>query len=267
MTTAFQDPASSRSFSLDDAWVIATSTRPHNAMPKLGTTEKYFGGVAPISQYEKAASRWMDRAATVWFWPEAILLRESHYIESAFAHGPQIMDRTSIVDAKSATPLSWPTRSHHSLVARRELAEIIPDSVTVKQVAPKLDAISQWSDSGAKPFVLLERARHLLSKQRIRDARSVLQLGAASYPEDEKIATLLRAISPGQVKRSQGSAPNREQEMDWLLKHGHKFRGRWVALRGNVLVASADTLDKLIAKVKKLGDGHVGPVIQKIAPE
>jgi len=273
MTKVSQDIVSSNFFALGDAWAITSSRKMLKALPESSTTEKYFGGVAPICQYERGTSRWIDRAAAIWLSPEDILRSELHHVESAFLHGPQIMNRTGITGDKSAPPLAWPIPSHHFYAARhfyagrRKFSEIIPEPITAKELAPKLDSVSQRFDFDAKPFMLLERAQRLLSKQQVRDARDVLQLGAASYSEDEKIASLFRAISPGQVKKNKGSTPNRQQEMDWLQKHGHKFRGQWVAVKGDVLVASATTLDELIVEVKRLGDGRTAPIIQKIAPE
>ena len=267
MTTAFQVPVPSKSSDFGNTWAATTSLEMLNAMSKPSTTEKYFGGVLPIWQYNKGSSRWTDRVATYWPSLESTSLRERHNLEFTFAYGPQLMDRPLIIDDKSALPLTWLTIPHHAYTVQRELAECSSILAAPQKSAPKLEAVSQWSDPGAKPFVLLERAKRLLSKQRIRDARDVLQLGAASYPEDKKIAALLRAISPGRVRRNQGSSQNRRQEMDWIQKHGHKYRGLWVAISCDQLVSSASTLDKLLVNVEMLRGTRNTPIIQKIAPE
>lgn len=267
MTTGFQFPISSESLTLGNAPAAIMSHEVLGARLKPDTAEKYFGGVVPVSQYNREISRWMDRATTIRLCADSISLRELHYADSVFAHGARMMDKIDIIDEKLAPPLTWPTSSHHAYFRRQGYAENVSDPVSVRRPAAKLDPVSRWSDSGAKPFFFVERARRLLSKQRIREARDILQLGTASYPEEEKIASLLRAISPGQVRRSQGPTPSRGQEMDWLQEHGHRFRGQWVAVKGNCLVASASTLDKLIAELKQLGYVHLAPVIQKVAPE
>ena len=267
MTTAFQISIPSTFSDLGRTRAATASLEMLNAMSKPSTAEKYFGGVVPIWQYNRGSSRWTDRVATYWPSLESTSLREWHNLDLAFAHGRQMMDWPRIIDDKSVVPHTFLTIPHHARTVQREPTEYASDLVTAQKSASKLDVISQRYDPGAKPFVLLERARRLLSKQRIRDARDLLHHGAASYPEDNNIAALLRAVSPGRVRRNRGSTQSRRQEMDWIQKHGHKYRGQWVAISGDHLVASASTLDKLLVDVKRLRDARNTPVIQQIAPE
>ena len=267
MTTAFQIPIPSTFSDLGRTRAATASLEMLNAMSNPSTGEKYFGGVVPIWQYNSESSRWTDRVATYWPSLESTSLREWHNLDLAFAHGRQMVDWPRIIDDKSVLPHTFLTIPHHAHTVQREPAEYASDLVAAQKSTSKLDVISQRSDPGAKPFVLLERARRLLSKQRIRDARDLLQHGMASYPEDKNIAALLRAVSPGRVRRNRGSTQSRRQEMDWIQKHGHKYRGQWVAVSGDHLVASASTLDKLFVDVKRLKDARNTPVIQQIAPE
>lgn len=108
---------------------------------------------------------------------------------------------------------------------------------------------SKFSTSGAQSFQLIEHARRFLRQQRIRDARHTLELGSIWYPEDRQIAKLLRTISPGRVSPTDQTSPDREKETAWIKQHGHKYRGLWIALDKDRLIAFASTLEDLLANI------------------
>lgn len=127
--------------------------------------------------------------------------------------------------------------------------------------------ISQVPGSIMAPFILLERARRLLSQERTQDARELLECGSANHPDDEQIADLLCAISPGRVRNRTGTTVDRKREMLWIRKYGRDYRGQWVALQGDRLVASADELKSLIEKVGDLNNLKDPPLIQRVVQE
>lgn len=45
--------------------------------------------------------------------------------------------------------------------------------------------------------------------------------------------------------------PDRSREFAWLREHGHAYRGKWVAVLGDRLVATADTLRDLLQQVQQ----------------
>ena len=120
---------------------------------------------------------------------------------------------------------------------------------------------SQKYSPGSQPFVFLENAKRLLNSQRIQDARDTLQRGADLHPKDKKIAHLLRAISPGRVTTVEGTAPDRSREAAWIRRHGDKYRGQWVAVNGDDLVATAPSLNTLLEKLKRRNGKGNSPLI------
>lgn len=125
---------------------------------------------------------------------------------------------------------------------------------------------SQKSSAGSQPFVFLEQAKSLLNEQRIQDACSTLQRGADLYPKDNKIAHLLRAISPGRVTNVKGTAPNRSKEVAWIRRHGNKYRGQWVAINGDDLLATATSLNTLLKKIQRNDKGN-SPLVHYFVPD
>ena len=126
---------------------------------------------------------------------------------------------------------------------------------------------SQKYSPGSQPFVFLENAKRLLNAQRIQDARDTLQRGADLHPKDKKIAHLLRAISPGRATEVKGTSPNRSREAAWIRRHGDKFRGQWVAVNGDDLVATAPSLNTLLEKLnRRNGKGNL-PLVHYFVPD
>ncbi len=127
---------------------------------------------------------------------------------------------------------------------------------------------NQRSNPGHEAFVLLARTKKLLNEQRIQDARSTLEHGARLYPKDMGIARLLRAISPGQTTRVKSTAmANRNREIAWIRKHGIHYRGQWVAIRNDELLASAKTLRSVLEKLKQRELTDEEALIQYIVPK
>ena len=105
-----------------------------------------------------------------------------------------------------------------------------------------------------------------MNEQRIQDACSTLQRGADLYPKDKKIAHLLRAISPGRVTNVKGTAPNRSKEVAWIRRHGNKYRGQWVAINGDDLLATATSLNTLLKKIQRNDKGN-SPLVHYFVPD
>ena len=119
-------------------------------------------------------------------------------------------------------------------------------------------------DPNCSSLVFLTNAKRLLSEGNVREAEALLRNGQTSYPDNRQIAQLLRAISPGRVSKINKVFPNRDREMDWIQQNGQNYRGKWVAIHENELVASSDKLNKLIKIVQQKTNSEELPLIQRI---
>lgn len=120
-----------------------------------------------------------------------------------------------------------------------------------------------FADLPPTPAVELNRIRALLSEGLLRDARTVVAEAQRRFPNNEALYALSKLTAPSKATRSAVRFPRREEELRWLDKHREQYKGRWVALLGNELIASADTMKQLLdAVTAKNIEGS--PLIHKV---
>ena len=163
--------------------------------------------------------------------------------------------------------VGWSTIARHRQYKWRDLQSFVADSLLSDPAAMPSHTTEQVSESGDRPFILLERAKELLSDQRVREAIDILSYGVSRYPEDAHIAQLLRAISPGRALKKAKTTEARDNEVSWIRRHGRDYRGKWVAVCGNELMASRDTLDGLLEDLRKPKAAERIPLIQYVGSE
>ena len=234
-------------------------------------SEAYFGRVPPVVQYRADMPRSIRRATPLWNISGSTLEATSNQLDFALAlqhTWPRVSSDAYYIEPLGGTTILVPHHvPHHAptelhFVANRTAVSAPPD-----RLSPIHTSTRQSLNPGAQPFMLIERAKQFLSQQRIRDARRTLELGAIRYPGDGQIASLLRAISPGRVSATDRDATNRERETAWIRQHGHKYRGQWIALNGDRLIAFAGTLKDLLADIDAIDERDQPPLIQQLLPE
>lgn len=100
---------------------------------------------------------------------------------------------------------------------------------------------------GLKSFPYADLIREHLAHGRILAAQNLLEFARDLIPPDSK---LMNALAPPRVKRIDRRDVDRTREFRWLTSNGAKYRGQWVALVGESLVASAATLTRLLAELR-----------------
>lgn len=99
------------------------------------------------------------------------------------------------------------------------------------------------AEADARP--LLANLRHLIDGDHLAAARVLLDATPLSVLNDPLVMKLRAVLAPPVVTRLQRHDVDRHREYEWLRTEGPRHRGRWVALEGNTVVASAPTLRKL----------------------
>lgn len=94
-----------------------------------------------------------------------------------------------------------------------------------------------------QPFVMALRT--LIETEQLTVARQMLNAAPAYILSDPLVAKLRSVLAPPVVKKVDKRDVDRSREYEWLKTEGHKYRGRWVALEDNRLLASAATLREL----------------------
>jgi hypothetical protein len=120
-----------------------------------------------------------------------------------------------------------------------------------------------FADLRPTPAVELNRIRALLSEGLLRDARTVVAEALRRFPNNEALYALSKLTAPSKAALSAVRFPRREDELRWLEEHRNQYKRRWVALLGNELIASADTMKQLLdAVAAKNIEGS--PLIHKV---
>jgi hypothetical protein len=101
--------------------------------------------------------------------------------------------------------------------------------------------------ASAQPFPYLRQLHSLLEQGRIREAHNLFEFAKDFVPQDSKIR---EALAPPRVTTSSKRDVDRSAEYRWLDLNSTRFRGKWVALLGEELVASADSLKELLAQIR-----------------
>ncbi len=116
---------------------------------------------------------------------------------------------------------SWPTLGEDPIISPDRPAEL---------VAPDRDTV---------PFVMAVRG--LIEAEQLVTARQMLAAAPTRILTDPLVARLRSILAPPVVKRVQKRDVDRTREYEWLGTDGHKYRGRWVALDGDRLLAVASS--------------------------
>ena len=94
--------------------------------------------------------------------------------------------------------------------------------------------------------VVERRIRSLVEEGRILEARDLLAAVGPDAPIDPHLRTVL---SPPKARKSDEQDVDRSPEFRWLKEHWAEYDGKWVALVGENLVASCNTLKELLARL------------------
>ncbi len=95
------------------------------------------------------------------------------------------------------------------------------------------------------PEVLLSEIRRQLESGEIRKAERLASDAARRHPAHAEIRDLHRILNRGRSAARPGTGRDMRSEYEWLRDPPKRYRGRWVALIGDAVVASARTLQEL----------------------
>jgi hypothetical protein len=94
-----------------------------------------------------------------------------------------------------------------------------------------------------------EQIQFLVEEGQIWEAQELLKSAGDRVPAGSKMREIL---SPARVRKSAVKGVDRSAEFHWLKTKAAEYPGKWVALVGEDLVASSDTLKDLLAHLAEL---------------
>ena len=229
--------------------------------------ELYFGQVEPVLQYRPDVFSALRIPARSWNTPVSTVKEDStpHDLHPALKRPwPRIVSDNLYKEFFGTTTTldTFHAVATYAPVANRTAISPLPTQLPLVHLSSPKSATSD-----AQPFLLIERVKNLLDQQKIREARRTLEIGSSRYPASRQIARLLRAISPGRVSPTGWASSGRERETAWIKQHGHEYRGKWIALDGDRLIAFAANLSELIANLDTRNEREKPPFIQHLMSE
>lgn len=95
--------------------------------------------------------------------------------------------------------------------------------------------------------------RDLLQREQVSAARRLLGLIPIGDSEEPALTRLRRALTPPTVRPSIRRDGDRTRAYEWLRQRGWEYRGQWVAVAEDGLIAAAPTLKQLREHLEALG--------------
>ncbi|MBS0183508.1 MAG: hypothetical protein JSS39_13995 [Nitrospira sp.] len=114
------------------------------------------------------------------------------------------------------------------------MIEYLQSTLRLPSVLPKRDVLS-----------FLMSVRQLVEEEQLTAARKLLDAAPIHIQSDAQVARLRFLLAPPIVSRIAKCDSDRRREYEWLQTEGSKYRGQWIAVRGNELLASAANLRDL----------------------
>ena len=108
--------------------------------------------------------------------------------------------------------------------------------------------------------------RKLLERDRVKAARLLLDLALAQGTSSSGLYSLARVLAPPRVRRSPRRDVVRTAEYRWLSLNAAGYRGHWVAVEGDRLLAHAPSLKKLLSILRQLEGPH-SPLLYRVSDQ
>jgi hypothetical protein len=98
-----------------------------------------------------------------------------------------------------------------------------------------------------------ERIRELLEQDRVQGARNLLAEAIERGAQEADLPVLQRVLAPAKfLGLSDELDPDRTPEMNWLADHRKEYRGQWIALAEDRLIAHSEDIREVDSAVKSM---------------
>ncbi len=109
----------------------------------------------------------------------------------------------------------------------------------------------------------VHRIRELVAQERLLEARQLLSEALENEGDNPELRRFKVVLAPPEVAPLAFVDSDRSDELKWIANHGKDYRGEWVAVLGDELVAHAKTLKALRAALQNLPENGT-PLVHRI---
>lgn len=102
-------------------------------------------------------------------------------------------------------------------------------------------------DQKREPLSVEDEVRALLEDGRISEAKRLVESAGDQLPE-----SLREIFAPPRITKVDERDVDRTREYRWLKANARRFRGKWVAVAGDDLVLSTNSLKELLAGLRDI---------------
>lgn len=106
--------------------------------------------------------------------------------------------------------------------------------------------------------------RTLLDQQQLSKARQTAAQAAKDHPDHPWLVQADRVLNPDRMVARPAQGRGRAREFAWLRQNAEAYRGRWVALLRDELIATAETFPEL-QRVVREGTFESPPLVHYVA--
>lgn len=109
-----------------------------------------------------------------------------------------------------------------------------------------------WQDDPSEEEArsYMERIDECIFHGDIRGARALVAEAIEKGFQHERLAKLQEILAPARVRGTRpADEPDRTRELRWVESHGDSYRGEWVALLGDELLAHSSNLKEVAARL------------------
>ncbi len=121
-------------------------------------------------------------------------------------------------------------------------------SVVSTQAGPATMTTFGESPQTAEDFV--HTIEILLDEEQFAAAQRMAARAADSFADHPWLAKAHRVLNPKRVTSHPARGSDRKKEFDWLRRNSGAYRGKWVALLGDQLIASSDAAGDVLREIR-----------------
>lgn len=111
---------------------------------------------------------------------------------------------------------------------------------------------SPTASSKTRGDAALEEIRAHLGEGRYSTAQRLAKGAVARFPDHPGLRTMNRGLNERRVRTRPATGQGRTEELEWLRDPPESARGKWVALVGNQVVATAEALAEVMESLKSM---------------